>query len=175
MAERKAKAKTVANTTVDLNAMMADARNELRTSKDRAMHAAAHCYMIWVETQSVAGKTWFEGKVKHAGKTVALVSGGNIDPMLMQRIVAHGLAASERYLKLRIMLPDRPGQLAETSRLVAEANANVVEVLHTRHGKFQINEAELELHIETRGPEHRKAVIKKLRDAGYQVRALDDI
>lgn len=116
-----------------------------------------------------------EGKVKHSGKTVALVSGGNIDPMLMQRIVAHGLAASERYLKLRIMLPDRPGQLAETSRLVAEANANVVEVVHTRHGKFQINEAELELHIETRGPEHRKAVMKKLRDAGYQVRAIDDI
>ncbi len=116
-----------------------------------------------------------EGKIKHAGTTVALVSGGNIDPMLMQRIVAHGLAASERYLKLRIMLPDRPGQLAETARLVADANANVVEVLHTRHGKFQINEAELELHIETRGPDHSKAVMKKFHDAGYQVRQIDDI
>ena len=98
-----------------------------------------------------------------------------IDPMLMQRIVAHGLAASERYLKLRIMLPDRPGQLAVTSALVAEANANVVEVVHTRHGKFQINEAELELHIETRGHEHRQAVVKKLRDAGYTVREVTDI
>lgn len=116
-----------------------------------------------------------EGKIKHPGKTVALLSGGNIDPMLMQRIVAHGLAASERYLKLRIMLPDRPGQLAVTSALVAEANANVVEVVHTRHGKFQINEAELELHIETRGHEHRQAVVKKLRDAGYTVREVTDI
>jgi len=115
------------------------------------------------------------GKVTNAGKTVAILSGGNIDPMLMQRIIAHGLAASERYLKLRIMLPDRPGQLARTAQLVAEANANVVEVLHTRHGKLQINEAELELHIETRGAGHRKAVIKKLTDEGYQVRISDDI
>ncbi len=116
-----------------------------------------------------------EGKIKKSGRTVAILSGGNIDPMLMQRIVAHGLAASDRYLKLRIMLPDRPGQLAATSQLVAQANANVVEVVHTRHGKFQINEAELELHIETRGPTHSKSVVKTLRDAGYAVRQIDDI
>jgi len=115
------------------------------------------------------------GKVRNSGKTVAVLSGGNIDPLLMQRIVAHGLAASERYLKIRVALPDRPGQLARTAQLVAEANANVVEVLHTRHGKFDINEAELELHIETRGPEHRAEVIQKLRDEGYKVRISDEI
>lgn len=115
------------------------------------------------------------GRVSGTGKTVAVLSGGNIDPMLMQRIVSHGLAASERYLKLRIMMPDKPGQLARTAEIVAEANANVVEVLHTRHGKFQINEAELELHIETRGPDHRAIVVKKLRDAGYKVRVSDDL
>ena len=112
---------------------------------------------------------------KKLGKTVAVLSGGNIDPLLMQRIVAHGLAASERYLKIRISLPDRPGQLARTAQLVADANANVVEVLHTRHGKFEISEVELELHIETRGPEHRKEVIKKLRDEGYKVRISDEV
>ncbi len=112
---------------------------------------------------------------KNLGKTVAVLSGGNIDPLLMQRIVAHGLAASERYLKIRISLPDRPGQLARTAQLVADANANVVEVLHTRHGKFEISEVELELHIETRGPEHRKEVIQKLRDEGYKVRVSDEI
>jgi threonine dehydratase len=115
------------------------------------------------------------GKVRNSGKTVAVLSGGNIDPLLMQRIVAHGLAASERYLKIRVALPDRPGQLARTAQLVAEANASVVEVLHTRHGKFDINEAELELHIETRGPEHRAEVIQKLRDEGYKVRISDEI
>ena len=55
---------------------------------------------------------------------------------------------------------------------MAEANANVVEVLHTRHGTgLQIGEVELELHIETRGPEHAELVLKKLRDAGYRPRA----
>lgn len=105
------------------------------------------------------------------GPTVIVLSGGNIDPMVMERVISRGLAASERYLKLRIPLPDRPGQLARTAELVAEANANVVEVLHTRHnGNLQISEVELELHIETRGPEHAELVLTKLRDAGYRPR-----
>lgn len=115
------------------------------------------------------------GKIRNAGKTVAVLSGGNIDPLLMQRVISHGLAASDRYLKLRIMLPDRPGQLARTAELVAEANANVVEVLHTRHGKgLELSEVELELHIETRGPDHRAEVVQRLRDAGLTVRVERD-
>jgi threonine dehydratase len=105
------------------------------------------------------------------GPTVVILSGGNIDPMVMERVISRGLTASERYLRLRIPLPDRPGQLARTAELVAEANANVVEVLHTRHGGgLQISEVELELHIETRGPEHAELVLSKLRDAGYRPR-----
>jgi threonine dehydratase len=105
------------------------------------------------------------------GPTVIVLSGGNIDPMVMERVISRGLAASERYLKLRIPLPDRPGQLARTAELVAEANANVVEVLHTRHNSdLQISEVELELHIETRGPEHAELVLTKLREAGYHPR-----
>ncbi|MET1042605.1 MAG: threonine ammonia-lyase [Microbacteriaceae bacterium] len=111
------------------------------------------------------------GKVTATGPTVAILSGGNIDPLLMERVVAHGLAASERYLKLRIPLPDRPGQLARTAGIVAEQNANVVEVLHTRHGSgLQISQVELELHIETRGPEHAEHVLAALRAAGYDPR-----
>lgn len=111
------------------------------------------------------------GKIQHSGTTVAILSGGNIDPLVMERIISHGLAASERYLKLRIPLPDRPGQLARTAEIVAESNANVVEVLHTRHGSgLQISEVELELHIETRGPEHAEIVLHNLREAGYNPR-----
>lgn len=111
------------------------------------------------------------GKIRCEGPSATILSGGNIDPMLLQRVISHGLAASDRYLKLRIMLPDRPGQLARTAELVSEADANVVEVLHTRHGSgLQINEVELELHIETRGHEHREDVVQKLRDAGYSIR-----
>lgn len=112
-----------------------------------------------------------EGKISSSGPVATILSGGNIDPLLLQRVISHGLAADERYLKLRIMLPDRPGQLARTAELIAEADANVVEVLHTRHGSgLQINEAELELHIETRGHEHRDEVVKKLQDAGFSIR-----
>ncbi|MCU1476538.1 MAG: ilvA [Subtercola sp.] len=115
------------------------------------------------------------GLVSDIGKTVVILSGGNIDPLLMQRVISHGLAASDRYLKLKIMLPDRPGQLARTAEIVAEANANVIEVLHTRHGHgLQLSEVELELSVETRGPEHRAEVVAKLRDAGYDARLVVD-
>lgn len=111
------------------------------------------------------------GAIRGAGTTVAILSGGNIDPLLMQRVVAHGLAASDRYLTLSIGLPDRPGQLARISELIASANANVVEVLHTRHSAdMRISEVELKLSIETRGPDHRDLVVATLRQAGYDPR-----
>ena len=74
------------------------------------------------------------GRSRIPGRTVAVLSGGNIDPLMMERVISRGLVASDRYMTLRIGLPDRPGQLAVISALIAEANANVVEVLHTRHG-----------------------------------------
>lgn len=111
------------------------------------------------------------GKIKAKGPTVVILSGGNIDPMIMERVISRGMAGAGRYLKMRIPLPDRPGQLAETSRIVSEQNANVVEVLHTRHGHgLQISQVELELHIETRGPEHAEQVLQALRHEGYEPR-----
>ncbi|MBM7505388.1 threonine ammonia-lyase [Agromyces aurantiacus] len=115
------------------------------------------------------------GKVHSDGPIVVLLSGGNIDPLLMQRVIAHGLAASDRYLTLRIGLPDRPGQLARIAELLAEANANVVEVLHTRHGAgMQISEVALQLSVETRGPEHRDEVVQVLRRAGYEPEIIEE-
>lgn len=117
---------------------------------------------------AVAVAAILAGKVTPDGSTVAILSGGNIDPLLMQRVISHGLAASGRYLTLRIMLPDRPGQLARISELLAEAHANVVEVLHTRHGVgLQISEVELNVSVETRGPDHRQHVVDVLTAAGY--------
>ncbi|WP_349897877.1 threonine ammonia-lyase [Parafrigoribacterium soli] len=105
------------------------------------------------------------------GSTVAILSGGNIDPLVMERVISRGLSASDRYLKLRLMLPDRPGQLARVAELISEANANVVEVLHTRHGRNAlISQVELELSLETRGPEHVERVLGHLIDAGYDPR-----
>jgi threonine dehydratase len=115
------------------------------------------------------------GKLHATGNTAAILSGGNIDPLLLQRIVAHGLAASGRYMSLRIPLPDRPGQLARVAELLAQAGANVIEVLHTRHGQgLQLSEVILQLSVETRGEEHREHVIDTLRAAGYQPTVVPD-
>ena len=115
------------------------------------------------------------GVVKPKGKTVAVLSGGNIDPLLMQKIIGFGLTASERYTTISVMLPDRPGQLVRTAEAVAAAHANVVEVLHTRHGNgLQISEVELNLSVETRGKQHRKDLMKSLKDAGLNPRLHED-
>lgn len=125
-----------------------------------------------VEPAGAAGvAAMVAGKITCSGSIATILSGGNIDPMLMQRVISHGLAASDRYLKLRVMLPDRPGQLARVAEIVSAADANVVEVLHTRHdGGLQINEVELELHIETRGVEHAEDVVQALSDEGFKFR-----
>lgn len=115
------------------------------------------------------------GMVTASGPTVAVLSGGNIDPLLLQRVVSHGLAASGRYMTLQIPLPDRPGQLARVSELLSVAGANVIEVLHTRHGQgLQISEVILQLSVETRGEEHRAQVISILEDAGFAPKVVAD-
>lgn len=115
------------------------------------------------------------GKIQANGPTVTVLSGGNIDPLLLQRVVAHGLSASGRYMTLQIPLPDRPGQLARVSELLSQAGANVIEVLHTRHGQgLQISEVILQLSVETRGQEHRAHVIDVLEQAGFTARVASD-
>jgi len=124
---------------------------------------------------AVAVAAIMNGAVPNDGPVVAVLSGGNIDPLLMQRVIAHGLAASGRYLTVRVGLPDRPGQLVRVAELLAGSHANVVEVLHTRHGRgMQISEVEIDISVETRGPEHRAEVVEVLRRAGYEPVVLDD-
>ncbi len=114
-------------------------------------------------------------KLKLKGTTAIVLSGGNIDPLLLQRVIRHGLAASDRYTNIAVMLQDRPGQLVRTAQAVADAHANVVEVLHTRHGSgLQISEVELDLSVETRGKEHRDEVLESLKQAGLNPKLLRD-
>jgi threonine dehydratase len=120
---------------------------------------------------AVAVAALMSGKAKAKGKTVAILSGGNMDPLLLQRVIRHGLSASDRYTNFSVMLPDRPGQLALTAEVIAGAHANVVEVLHTRHGNgLQISEVELNLSVETSGHEHRMEVVRALEKAGLRPR-----
>jgi len=118
---------------------------------------------------AVAVAALMSGKAKAKGKTVAILSGGNMDPLLLQRVIRHGLSTSDRYTNFSVLLPDRPGQLALTAEVIAGAHANVIEVLHTRHGNgLQISEVELNLSVETSGHSHRMEVVKALEKAGLR-------
>lgn len=123
---------------------------------------------------AVAVAAILAGLIPADGQAVAILSGGNIDPLLMQRVIGYGLAASDRYLKLSIMLPDLPGQLAQIADVLAAVNANVIEVMHTRHGHgLQISEVELEVSVETRDADQSDQVIAALRTAGYSPVVID--
>ncbi|MCW8216698.1 threonine ammonia-lyase [Streptomyces griseolus] len=104
------------------------------------------------------------------GPVVAVLSGGNVDPLLMRRVLTHGLAANGRYLSLRLRLTDRPGALAALLSTLSRADANVLDVSHVRTDpRLGLTEAEVEVHLETQGPEHCAEVAAALRAAGYRV------
>ncbi|MFJ8649830.1 threonine ammonia-lyase [Streptomyces sp. NPDC093546] len=104
------------------------------------------------------------------GPVVAVLSGGNVDPLVLQRILRHGMAAAGRYLSLRLRLTDRPGALATMLGVLSVVDANVLDVGHVRTDpRLGLTEVEVELHLETKGPEHCEEVRAALRDAGYVV------
>ncbi|MEU7282638.1 threonine ammonia-lyase [Streptomyces sp. NPDC045431] len=104
------------------------------------------------------------------GPVVAVLSGGNVDPLVLQRILRHGMAAAGRYLSLRLRLTDRPGALATMLGVLSVSDANVLDVGHVRTDpRLGLTEVEVELHLETKGPEHCQEVRAALQDAGYVV------
>ena len=99
---------------------------------------------------------------------VVVLSGGNIDPLLLMRVLRHGLAVAGRFLSFRARIPDRPGALVELLSEVAAAGASVVEVEHMRTDpRLRVDEVEVRLQLETRGEEHCDQVLARLRSAGY--------
>jgi threonine dehydratase len=100
--------------------------------------------------------------------TVAVLSGGNIDPLLMLRVLRHGMAAAGRYLQFWVRVPDRPGSLSALLALLADADANVLEVEHVRtNATLGLDEVEIAVQVETKGHDHCAEVIAALRERGY--------
>jgi threonine dehydratase len=101
---------------------------------------------------------------------VALLSGGNVDPLVLERTLRHGMAAAGRYLSLRVRLADRPGALAALLTELSVAGANVLAVNHVRTDpRLGVSEVEVELQLETQGSQHCAEVTAALRAAGYRV------
>ncbi|MCW2764175.1 MAG: L-threonine ammonia-lyase [Nocardioides sp.] len=101
---------------------------------------------------------------------VAVLSGGNIDPILLGKVIRHGMAAAGRYLNLHVNIPDVPGGLAQLLSEVGAAGANVIEVAHERISPtLSLDEVEVHLQLETRGEPHAEKVVSRLRERGYRI------
>ncbi|MGH3951352.1 MAG: threonine ammonia-lyase [Pseudonocardiaceae bacterium] len=101
---------------------------------------------------------------------VAVLSGGNVDPLLLLQIIRHGMTAGGRYLSLRLRVRDRPGSLGALLTSVGLLGANVLDVEHSRiAGALEIGEVEVSLTLEARGPVHCHEVATELQRAGYTV------
>lgn len=101
---------------------------------------------------------------------VVVLSGGNIDPLLLGKVIRHGMAAAERYLTLRVVISDLPGGLAALLSELSSMGANVMEVTHERISPhLGLNEVEVDLQLETRGHPHAQAVRDRLVDMGYRI------
>ena len=110
------------------------------------------------------------GLVDVTPPVVVILSGGNIDPMLLQSVVRFGLGAAGRYFAFNIRMRDRPGELARLLGLVAEQGGNVVGVEHHREGmRLHVGEVEVTLQVETKGPDHIDTLVAALHAAGYHV------
>ena len=107
------------------------------------------------------------------GFVAAVLAGGNIDATTLISVVRFGLTVSGRYLVVKILIPDRPGQLARIVGAIADKRANVIAVAHHREGRnIGVLETEAELTLETRDEEHSQVVIRALVDAGFVVERL---
>ncbi len=110
------------------------------------------------------------GKISGSDDTVALLSGGNIDPTLLISVMRHGLSSGGRYLVVRTRVPDRPGELIKLLELVAEERGNVVSVEHHREGMaVHVTETEVELTIVTRNEAHCAELLAAMGERGYPV------
>ena len=111
------------------------------------------------------------GKVPGTGPAAVVLSGGNVDPLLLVKLIEHGLSAAGRYLVLRVVVGDQPGSLALLTAAVADRGLNVLSVEHHRSGLsgLGIDEVEVLLTLETRDPAHRDQIVADLTADGYKV------
>jgi threonine dehydratase len=137
----------------------------------RALLHLAERSKLLVEPAGAAGVAALLAGHEIATPAVVVLSGGNIDPLLLLRVVRHGLASAGRYLQMHVRVADRPGALAGLLAELATTGGNVMHVSHVRTAVgLGVDEVEIEVQVETRGPKHCADVVAHLTGAGYRVR-----
>jgi threonine dehydratase len=149
--------------------------DEVVTVDDDALsRAIVHCLerakLVVEPAGAAAVAALMEAPEAFEPPVVAVVSGGNIDPLLLAKVVRHGLISAGRFLSLRVRIPDRPGELARLLAVLADSGANVIDVEHSRTGRgLHLDEVQVELQLETRSRDHGDDVLKALGRAAYAV------
>jgi len=101
---------------------------------------------------------------------VPALCGGNIDMNVLTTVILRGMIQMGRYLKIRTVLPDRPGALESLIEIIADKGANIYEIHHERTSReVGMSDTSVELELETHGPDHAADLLATLRDAGYTV------
>ena len=102
-------------------------------------------------------------------KVVSILSGGNMDVITLSSIVQHGLIQRDRVFTVSVLLPDKPGELARVSSLLAEQRGNIIKLEHNQFISINRNAAvELRITMEAFGTEHKNQIVTALTDAGYR-------
>jgi threonine dehydratase len=129
---------------------------------------------LLVEGAGAAGlAALLAGRAGGSGPVAVVLSGGNIDATTLISVVRLGLTRSSRFLAIRMLIPDRPGELRNVLDLVADERGNVVSVDHHREGTTRTAlQTEVELVVSTRDEAHCEAILARLRDTGYGVERL---
>lgn len=106
-------------------------------------------------------------------KIVSIISGGNMDVITFASLVQHGLIERERICTVSVLLPDKPGELTNVSKVIAEAHGNIIKLDHNQFVSINRNSAvELDITMETFGHDHKEAIIRALKDNGYDPKVI---
>ncbi|MCU0586905.1 MAG: threonine ammonia-lyase [Syntrophobacteraceae bacterium] len=113
--------------------------------------------------------------IRPGTRVAVVISGGNVDVPLLDRIIRQGLFKNGRIMRFSICLDDVPGTLSRLLDLVAALKANVLHIHHDRSsGHLPIQLSRVELEVETRGPEHIRQIAARLEESGYSLHGLPD-
>ena len=107
-------------------------------------------------------------------RVVCVISGGNMDVITMSSVIQNGLLLRDRVFTISVLLPDRPGQLAEITRVIAEQKGNVIKLEHNQFVSVNRNVAvELRVTMEAFGTEHKHQIVEELRKNGFDPQVVD--